>query len=394
MVTRGALSHAGLSPNFGKVPPLGFPRQTASHFAPKPFSSDAGLTFETKHSERAVSSSLWTVQVEDLEPVPVDYPLERTHRKIGSASAQEIVSRISSALQLFSVEAVYNNEQAKAKCKTTDLVDFRIQLYAAAERSVVVELQRRNGSAQSFLRYSRAILDAAEGIQVSTQSVVKKELPYMTIPVSQMKCLQSVYRSDDEIESTSAMNGVLSQLRSNSKGSQILALENLCCLCDVSKTNGKVALRVSKCIILGEEQFEIREEILSVLQRYSVDTSSDNDMHGSMLLGLVLTILANASSLCCQDASLGNALENQRWVSDVLVPFLLNQLRHVEYSPSNAYRSATCLSSLLDASESIRHLLIHGGGIDTLRTAHRYGCSRHALLEDTTRLCLITLGVL
>jgi hypothetical protein len=70
-----------------------------------------------------------------------------------------------------SIEATYSGGgtgggAAKAKCVTSDGVDFRVRLYRgrnAYRHGIIVEVQRRFGSSFAFHRDTQAILDAAVG---------------------------------------------------------------------------------------------------------------------------------------------------------------------------------------------------------------------------------------
>src|SRR3569832_1299863 len=187
-------------PIFGgsKVPPpLGLSRPSLGL---KPLAKTS--SFGVKNEWSGVTSvASWNVKSEDLELVPEDYPLERTHREIMDTDVSVISNRISLALSSMSVEAQFDCENAKAKCKTGDYVGFRIRLYAGSEsgQPVVVEVQRRCGSASSFMQTCRAILLAAEGKDIATANSKPSLQPFMKKPIGQMKCLQSIIAKEDTV---------------------------------------------------------------------------------------------------------------------------------------------------------------------------------------------------
>ena len=162
-------------------------------------------------------SNRWDVC--DLEPIPIDFPLERTHREIHDTEAKEVATRISEALRKLSIEAEYDGEKAKAKCRTSDLVSFRIRLFAGGDGGlpVMVEVQRRSGSPSSFMRSCRAILDSAEGKDISASSSSKSRKtmpPFMKGPVGGMKCLQSVpLKTSPEADTKAGLNKAMEMLR-------------------------------------------------------------------------------------------------------------------------------------------------------------------------------------
>jgi hypothetical protein len=203
-----------------------------------PSSAAFGVKQEWRGS---ASPSVWDVKGQKLEMLPLDFPLERTHREIND-DASKIAARISDALRALSIETEFDCEKAKAKCKTNDCVCFRIRLYAGSENGepVIMEVQRRNGSAASFMRSCLSILDAAEG----KDAVRKKSLPpFIQKPIGQMKCLQSI--APVVAEPANPLDNVVDLLRSKKRDSNILGLENLCFLMDPYQTVPFVAIQVS-----------------------------------------------------------------------------------------------------------------------------------------------------
>ena len=375
-----ALQHPSLF--FAAVPAKSAPELTTSFGVKKEWSG-------------AASPAVWQVCSDDLELVPVDFPLERTHREI-TADATTVAKRISDLLRAMSIEAEYTCE--KAKCKTNDCVGFRIRLYAGSETGmpVVVEVQRRCGSASSFMRSCRAILDAAEGKDVK-QTVVatagpqKKLPPFMKKPIGQMKCLQTVApkAADPEV----SLDNIIGMLRSGKRDTNTLGLENLCCLTDPVKTAPSAAVSVSKTIILGDPKYDLREAIRSLTDcdAFSVEDNVLLFKHADHMRHLTLTIFANALAVCCKDGCLTHAVKEQTWFVEYLIPSLLNELKRAESNASNAYQAAWCLQSLIAGSAIARQALIENGGVAILEEAHAVGLRRHELLTTETKRCLASL---
>jgi len=351
------------------------------------------------------STAVWNVKSDDLDLVPVDYPLERTHREI-CEDACTVAKRISCALQALSIEAEYVSEEAKAKCKTNDCVGFRIRLYAGSETGepVVVEIQRRCGSSSSFMRSCRAILDAAEGKELkfgaATAAVQSRKLPpfMMKKPIGQLKCLQSIAPAKlpppPPTGGNLSLDNVIAMLRSKKRESNIMGLENLCCLTDEVKTAPSAAVSVSKTIIVGDDKYDVREDIRSLTEGDGFDEEDDIvfSRHMKNVRHLALTIFANALSVCCKDGCLVNAVEQQPWFVDYLIPLLLEELKCAETNTGNAYHAAWCLQSLIAASAVARQALTVNGGIAVLEEAHSVGLRRHELLFTETKRCLESLG--
>ncbi|GAX14925.1 hypothetical protein FisN_12Lh373 [Fistulifera solaris] len=376
------------------LPPLkqSFGAAALSH-SPANYSSDD--KFGLKHEWDGVATeSLWQVKGEDLEMVPWEFPLERTHREI-RMDVGEVASRISERLRLMSVEAEYCSKQAKAKCKTTDAVSFRIRLFAGGEdgQPVVVELQRRSGSASSFMRTCRAVLDAAEGKDSGEKPSVTSNgaPPVFKLPVSSMSCLAHVVTADAGLESDAkeALQGALKLFRSDQRDASLLGLENLWCLSDPVKTSAGVATFVCKSLIAPGD---VREE-LRVLIEHDVFSVEENDPEGSLKFRehqrfLCLRVFANAISVCFKNGSLKD-LVSDSWFAEIFVPLLLDELNRAETGLHNAFQAAICLHGLLSSSPSTLHqVLVDNGANAALEKAFKIGQSRHELLACESRRCL------
>lgn len=318
---------------FGKTPPIGISRPPVGL---KPLSRQEDPFAVKKEWCGVADSTIWDVKGEDLEQIPLGFQLERTHREIRDADAAEVASRITKTLCQLSIEAEYDCKQAKAKCKTNDYVGFRIRLFAGGENGqpVVVEVQRRCGSASSFMRSCRAILDAAEGKTVAVPA--QKKLPPFK-PVSQMKCLQSVIKQEEKKDdgSEAALDGVLDMLRSKRSDLNVLGLENLVCLTDPLKTCPVAALRVSRCVAVGDDKFDVREEIRMLTERDVFASGFEEEetaaRHMDHLRHLALQIFANSLSMCSKDGCLSLACE-QKWFADHLIPSLVDELKRARSS--------------------------------------------------------------
>lgn len=387
------VDHQGVS--FGsKLPPLGVSRPPAG-LKPLSRKSSFGVAKEWKG---LASGSAWNVKGGDLELVPTDYPLERTHREILDTDASVVAGRISDALASLSIETEFNCKQAKAKCKTGDFVGFRIRLYAGDEsgQPVVVEMQRRCGPAASFMRTCRAVLLAAEGMDISTNVKTQSRVPpFMKNPISEMKCLQSAFQTprSADLEAGFALDDVANMLRSKQIDTNLLGIENLSSLTDPLKTSPDVAIIASKSIVLGDEKHDLREEIRLLTERdvFAV-VATDNEKgavnHVERLRHFALIVFANSLLMCAKDGCLEAAVKQQAWFSDYLIPSLADELRRANSNACNAHQAACCLSSLLSSSGHARSQFLEQGGRDLLSEAHAFALTRHALLARETEECL------
>jgi hypothetical protein len=394
MSPSGGLGLASAGPSLGKAPAAGFGGPLKGGLRR---SVSVGIEVKQEWNE----SSTWKVC--DLEQVPADFPLERTHREIYDTDAAEVAGRISKALRLLSVDAVYDGPKGKAKCTTSDMVSFRIRLYSGGEPGeglpVVVEVQRRGGSATSFMSVCRKILDGAEGaeIQAATEPSRKKMPPFLKGSISSMKCLQSAGpKPDAESLSKSELNKSTDLLRSKNKDSNLLGLENLCLLTDPLKTRMDVALRACKAILLDSPGAEIREE-LGVLLQKDAFLPEDFDEEATRTIveksrHFALILVSNSLLLTSKDGCLAEALKSQKWFGEFLVPSLLDEVKGCAFSANNAYEATCGLTSLAKCSDMAQRLMKENSAVEDLRAAHNFGVHNHELLANEAERCLAELG--
>eukprot|EP00934_Nitzschia_sp_Nitz4_P004517 Nitzschia sp. Nitz4//scaffold102_size76354//1482//3183//NITZ4_005620-RA/size76354-snap-gene-0.131-mRNA-1//-1//CDS//3329532213//4507//frame0 len=366
-----------------------------------------GLSRPELYSKRAASISVkqeWSEEnwkVTQLEQVPADFPLERTHREIRGVTASEVASRISDALRRLSVCAEYDSSSAKAKCTTTDSVSFRIRLYSGGDDGlpVVVEVQRRNGSPSSFMKVCRGILNAAEGAEVAAETVPsRKILPtFMKGPVGGMKCLAGVAAVQDvEAQLTNGLEKSLELLASGNKEANILGFENLCMLTDPLKTNPTVALKACKAILLEDRCSKIRHEV-SVWLHKELFVASDETEDGVASLEdkgrhLSLVLLSNALALTGKDGCLAKAIKEQQWFVESLVPCLLGEVDKFQRKANHAYEAACGLTALATCSEHASQGLKDLLAVDRLKSAYQFGVHNHELLANECERALLALG--
>jgi len=342
----------------------------------------------------------WKVSL--LNEVPLDFHLERTKREIENVSVTEVVERITNALRLLSVEAEFDGENAKAKCKTSDMVVFHIRLFAGNSKSqelVIVEIQRRDGSPQCFMRICKKILDAAEGVEIQPESTpARKEMSVcmMKTPICEMKFLQNVAKDDAKTQVTTGMSKSLEMLSSNKRDVYVLGLENLCLMTDPLKTRPDVALLACKEMLLGQYCTEIRKEVEVIFQKDSF-VPEESRVHPLRNLfdkhhHLALVLLSNILALTSQDGCLASAIESQKWFTDVLIPMLLAKVGSFDASSNNAYEAACGLTSLARCSDVAKRIMMENSAVDDLQTANQFAMYNHTLLESETRRCLGLMG--
>lgn len=339
----------------------------------------------TKEWTGVANSKVWEVKGDELDPVPVDYPLERTHREI-ECEASEVATRISDVLRKLSIETQYNDEKAKAKCKTSDLVKFRIRLYAGGENGhpVVVEVQKRSGSASSFIKSCRAVLNAAEGKQAIREM---KKLP----PIGAMKCLAGVDdvlpKSTPQVDAQAGLDKVMELLNTKQHDSVVLGLQNLRCLTDDVTTSPTTAILVSKMVVM-EASNGVREMLLRFTELEDADEEHDPTGMAAHQRHLSFGVLANALEKCSKDGSLSAAMEQDEWLQSMLLPTLLNCVKNVQRQTNDAYCACLSLISMTSCSEVSIRLLMDSSGMEALQAAQAHGEQFHDLLSASAGKCL------
>lgn len=356
-------------------------------------SSGAGKSHEFKECN-------WKVSV--LNEVPLDFPLERTRREIDKVPVAEVVDRITNCLRLLSIEAEFDSDNAKAKCKTSDMVNFRIRLFAAEalkQEPILVEIQRRSGSQRSFMRVCTKLLDAAEGAEIQPDSVpARKKLPscIMRKPVSTMKFIQKIDKQDPRIAVKIGLNKSFEMLRSKKRDVNLLGLENLCFLTDPLQTRPDLALISCKAMIAGEYWTDIRDEVGEILNN-DASVPDEFDSHPCKELvdkcrHLAIVLLANVLSLISQDECLDNAVQKQMWFTEFLIPSLLAEVGSFKISSNNAYEAACGLNCLARCSDVARRKMKENSAIHSIRSANQFATYNHDLLASETKSCLELLG--
>lgn len=335
---------------YGTKPSIGLPGRPTTDFGPLKKSSSP----LSKHQSNVATAAgnKWSVQ--QLEPLPAGFPLERTSRRV-NAVGSIVAERITACLFERSIEAKYNDVEGKAKCRTSDYVSFRIRLFAAtgddASTATIVEVQRRKGSAFNFMKDCRAILDAAEGLASRSHTA---PMPTTLKPVSAMSCLQGVEIDNDDDNHGQDIKTTEELLSMDRSDSNLLAMENLEELTSRSSTSHSTVRLATKKIVSGEnESTGIRDAITSLLQHSSLqgdqshlrttkdemETDYDERMHN-----LSLSVVHNALTFLADEGSLTELVRmHTGWFHDILIPVLIRDVDGARDRPHDAYLAAKCL---------------------------------------------------
>lgn len=407
--------------------------------------------------------SNWTVEHATLKarpsptpttPCALPPPQKCTSRLVQYTSADIISGRIATTLQARSIKAKYC--RSAAKCRTLDFVKFYIRLYVVppssssahhgigdgdnGEGGVLVELQRVSGDYLSFMYDCRAILDAAEGKDVIMDNqdammnnhhhcLKNNKAIYLRLPVSEMSfaCKDDIVLRHDhktEQDDEDIINITSELLSSHQSDSNMLGMESLVSLLDVTVTSKSTALLAAKRLVCTRHQsddghFSLHNYVMSLII-YDVDhedeDNNDDDSsleedatspiklslnasiaeHTRRLRTYALSSLSNALALLYSENILCDTISasSKEWYASVLIPRLIDNVKCAASNPHDATLAARCLASLAKCSHVFSSKMKAcdgcndvGGCMSALRRAGEIGRDNFELLLRDCELC-------
>lgn len=390
----------------GRIQPL-------SEFGRAP--SDQSVDFSVKEAVNSIgkktvaSSSSWCVSSPDgrwrvdqsvLPTRPNDYPLERTSRVVPATSADVVASRLSKCLQLRSIETKFSESEVHvAKCRNTNFVKFYIRLYSVegeGESGVLVEIQRLCGDCVSFIIDCRALLDASEGIGSTSVCPEGEKSLYLRMPISEMCFFKNA--ALPPVNEAEPVNMTADLLASNHSDSNLLGMESLASLTDITKTSKATAVLSAKRVLCPEHQdnksFNMHNYVMSLII-YGNDAEDNSfyegtalEDHAMKLRNLAVCSVANSLAIVASEEHFFDALDSCRdWYKDVLVPKLVQDLSTAKDHPHDACYASRCLSSLAMMCDRLVDKIKIVGGLYALQNAQQVGQNEFALLESDARKC-------
>jgi len=325
------------------------------------------------------ASDGWNISDDSLRCVPEHFVLERTAKFVNHCPASVVASRICNCLRNRSIEAIFDCIKAKAKCFSQNFVEFRVRLFAGKGEygdGVIVEVQRRSGSAVYFRDECHAIFDAAEG--------GCDESPEVKRPECHLDALKEL-----TVESAAkSLELTLDLLKKDRLDANLLGLQSLVLLTDAVKSGVDTALVASKSIVLHDDQSELRDIIASLIRTGVMNQDEDEALKELEIFYQLRTnafiALSNALDVCAKDGCLSQAIVDQQWYINFLVPCLIKELSKAQDTPHIALLSTKCLNSLVECSGFARSRALDVGALDALAHAHEFGKARYANLATET----------
>ena len=315
------------------------------------------------YEEAKPDSGAW--RLERIPSLPDFYPLERTSVFVPNVlHPSDVAMRISDILRERSIDAIYDSDKAKAQCTTMEGVEFRVRLYGGRgeyNHGVVVEVQRRFGTSNSFYNDTMAILNAAEGKKLLQSTANVSSMGSNNLPLVE-DCTST------SMESASPSLAMISKMFNHKEpDAHFLALQTLTSMTDTAKIGQNTARSVSEELFLLDNDSNAGSTVLSLI----MDKQDEEDIF--KLRTMALTVVANAFE----------AVEGHvpTVVKEQLRRTLLHELRNAKENPRNAVHAARILYFYVPQDNGSD---VHSA----LEVAHEVGTQRNALLEHHVQMCL------
>jgi hypothetical protein len=304
------------------------------------------------------SNGVW--QIERVPSLPDFYPLERTSVFVPNTSnPSDVTMRISGVLRDRSIDATFDNDKAKAQCTTMDGVEFRVRLYRGRgeyHHGIIVEVQRRFGTSNSFYNDTMAILNAAEGKEFQQNIQQSNNLPLLDD------------FSGSTVESDGSSLAMISKMMTcKERDAHFLALQTLTSMTDSAKIGRNTARSVAEALYVNNNDFGIGNKVVSLI----IDKQEVDDVF--KLRTMALAVVANAFEAV--DGHFPKILKEQ------LRRTILHELRSSAENTRNAVHAARILYFYVPQDNGSD---VHSA----LEVAYEVGAQRNALLEHHVQMCL------
>lgn len=369
----------------------------------------------TEATDRSHESWVWILTPQQLQPIPVFHPMERTAITIDDLPLLTITTRISEFLRQHSIPAKYSKDSSRVDCMTDSLLKFVVQLWRSpgASSGVVIEIQRRQGSCLAMQDLRRHLLDAVhtEGTtnastapnarsSRSTCGFVQDLLDRTNLPPppSNLPCGRAALDLSKKLIETHRLDA------------QRLGLESLCSLTDPRQVLLRDADEVSRTLLTDSSwQTLLRHYFLNtkVDKNLEVRRVFPGDSHVNLVYEqgecfgilhfLALKIITQSIESMAATYSNNNSdtsildLGNPFWGS--VLDSLYYNLTVPSSRPLEAAWSIRCLRYLQTMQPHLMHTVPSERGLyDCLVQAHDYGKQFHQSLQQETEQWMNVLG--
>lgn len=362
-----------------------------------------------------VSVGHWNLRDSDVKTLPDFHPLDRSAVFVPNCpDASDVARRISDVLRARSVSAEYDNSKAKAKCVTSENVEFRVRLYRGKKsyaHGVIVEVQRRYGFSPTYAGDVVSILDAAEGKNLPAP--VQHHSAGLPPPPPLPSLVPDEEDGGGESSSEPSLSAGLESIKIASAmlsdsgvDRQSMGLQGLAALTDSYKIGKTTATRASAEIVTGAtpQAAKARDAILALVLTeveqpkttstkadggdYLSGVESDADAANTALLRtLALTVLSNVLTNLTGTPEL---VALKPILSQAVLPALLSELKTATTNPRGADLAVRSLLPVVETFDRdyVECELIGHGAYELLVEAQNVGEGRYDSLREQSSSCL------
>jgi hypothetical protein len=387
------------------APPL--PRAFSSIRPPK---MPAPLrTTSVKATAKASTQPAQVWNLNELHPLPVAYPLERSNVYVANCSPQEVAYRICETLRTESIAATFSHEDkvrltqimrssttgvfttrvsslAKQKhptdalffyslqnlliADTKDCVQFAVRLFADQDK-VVVEIQRKTGCSFLFHQVVKAVLRSAKGMTSAEPHSNRR----FTIP----SCVPKETQEEKQKCMEEGLGIAFNLLKNDRLDAHMLAMESLSQLTRATECKAFAANKVL-CGDFMERLISLVESGLSL-----TPLSELEQQHFTMMHRHALTVLANSLSAIDESGELLSVLSiRSELTSKSLLAALVSDLEAANERPHDACQAARCIQALVRSAQ-VKAELIDLDAMSVIFSACTAGAGLNAMLEQESK---------
>jgi len=370
-----------------------------SLFVDKP--SHSANKDEISVHKRYKSGVTSTWDVVELPTIPHFYIKVKTSVAVMNTKPQYVANRIVQCAKLLSADCDYDDQKAEATLRINQM-ELCVQLFKVSDNTrnmIVVEIRRKNGSAISFHKVARAMLNAAKGKAISMSSSVA--------PKSQAKKLiaREENKEDNDVNVAGTIERVESLLRNDRIDANLLGMESLLHLTTSGSSSKNMALFTANVILNGWKNNVIKDSVFSLITKSNINKDESKNMvedgFNQRMRICSLSVLANSLEVISKNrhggggggtAELQLKLSNDEWVEDGGILWsLLEILKISESNLQEAYFAAKCLKTALEASADLMPWVTEREAFKVVELSQKVGHCTHNLLgraSDDLLLCL------
>ena len=365
-----------------------------------------------REPEDISASIAWVWKIENLQPIPMYHPLERTALIMDGLTVDIVTARISGFMKNHSITCSYQSNEGWVECLTDGLLKFVVQLWQGSKNSkhaIIMEVQRLQGCSMELQKLRSELAQAIH----SEKSSDLESNPWKKATCD---CLESVVRDNtaflplpENKNLATALELCQQMLESGRLDENRLGLESLCILTDPSKVMAKDADLAAHTILSNDSFQRLMVEYFLHMKVSNSDEPTfahdDNDgditmnyeqgsFFGSMHF-LALKIVSQSLELVQQQPIKASIDLSASFWHTVLQALYYN-LKVASNRPLEASISIRCLRLLQTVEPTMglesAELANQRGLYECLLSARQYGRKHSRSLEQETEALMGRLG--